>query len=59
MGSFLTSLFQLEVGNDANKGLIITRERHRYHLRKCVDHLSRFLDANLTMDLAAEEIRYV
>jgi tRNA U34 5-carboxymethylaminomethyl modifying GTPase MnmE/TrmE len=38
---------------------IITRERHRSHLLRCGEHLSRFLDRSLPFDLAAEEIRYL
>lgn len=37
---------------------LITRERHRHHALKCVEHLERFLENRLPMDAAAEEIRY-
>ncbi len=38
-------------------GVLITRERHRFHLLRCVEHLERFLFEQLPMDAAAEEIR--
>lgn len=38
---------------------MITRERHRRHVKLCVGHLERFLLGTLPMDAAAEEIRYV
>jgi tRNA modification GTPase len=37
--------------------VMITRERHRRHVRQCVNHLESFLFDPLPMDLAAEEIR--
>lgn len=36
---------------------MITRERHRRHVKLCVGHLDRFLMGTLPMDAAAEEIR--
>lgn len=36
---------------------MITRERHRRHVKICVHHLERFLSGRLPMDAAAEEIR--
>jgi len=36
---------------------MITRERHRRHVKICVYHLERFLSGRLPMDAAAEEIR--
>lgn len=38
---------------------MITRERHRRHVKLCVGHLDRFLLGTLPMDAAAEEIRYI
>lgn len=38
-------------------GTMITRERHRRHVKQCVAHLERFLAGRLPMDAAAEEIR--
>lgn len=38
---------------------MITRERHRRHVKVCVYHLERFLSGRLPMDAAAEEIRLV
>lgn len=38
-------------------GVLITRERHRRHLQQCLQHLNNFLDRDLPMDLAAEELR--
>lgn len=37
--------------------VLITRERHRRHVQKCVNHLEMFLYNSVPMDLAAEEIR--
>lgn len=42
--------------NESNN-ILITRERHRVHVKRCLYHLNRFLDENLPIDLAAEEIR--
>jgi tRNA modification GTPase len=42
---------------NSSDGVLITRERHRRHVRQCVDHLESFLEGQLPMDLAAEEIR--
>lgn len=38
---------------------LITRERHRRHMKNCVSHLDMFLLERLPMDAAAEELRYV
>lgn len=46
-----------ESDNYGDEGVLITRERHRRHVRKCVEHLDMFLSGMLPMDLAAEEIR--
>ena len=39
--------------------ILITRERHRQHLKQCVDHLKNFLDKNSKKDFdkAAEDLR--
>ena len=47
----------LESGGEASEGTLITRERHRRHLKQCVEHLDNFLSARLQMDAAAEELR--
>lgn len=47
----------VEDSSCADEGAIITRERHRRHVRQCVEHLEAFLFNALPMDLAAEEIR--
>ena len=39
------------------ESVLITRERHRNHLKKCCEHLDRFLSCSLPMDAAAEELR--
>lgn len=44
--------------DDAISGTVITRERHRRHVKLCVGHLERFLLGTLPMDAAAEELRY-
>jgi len=49
-------------GNAPGAGVgstMITRERHRRHVKMCVYHLERFLSGRLPMDAAAEEIRLV
>ena len=43
--------------NSVREGAMVTRERHRRHVRQCVRHLDAFLDASLPMDAAAEELR--
>ena len=42
-----------------DEDILITRERHRQHLVKCVDHLKNFLDKNSKKDFdkAAEDLR--
>ncbi|RYH10765.1 hypothetical protein EON65_39210 [archaeon] len=45
--------------HERDESLYITRERHRRHVRRCVEHLDRFLFEHLSMDMAAEEIRLV
>lgn len=37
---------------------LISRERHKYHIMRCIDHLNAFLSCDLPMDIAAEELRY-
>ena len=41
----------------AEESTLITRERHRRHLKICADHLDCFLYDSLLMDSAAEELR--
>lgn len=43
----------------SGEGVLITRERHRRHMKECLHHLENFLDQSLSMDLAAEELRQV
>ena len=46
--------------SDSNsEGALITRDRHRFHVKQCCYHLNRFLNLRLPMDAAAEEIRSV
>ena len=45
------------VSEGTGEGALITRERHRRHLQKCAAHLDNFLEENLAMDAAAEELR--
>ena len=44
---------------DANtkENAVITRDRHRDHVKRCIYHLDEFLSGALPMDLAAEELR--
>jgi tRNA U34 5-carboxymethylaminomethyl modifying GTPase MnmE/TrmE len=44
--------------SDATESAVITRDRHRSHVKRCVRHLDEFIDAGLPMDAAAEELRY-
>ena len=44
-------------GGESGEGTLITRQRHRTHLKQCVEHLDNFLIARLPMDAAAEELR--
>ena len=55
----MTSLVKGMLSSNSNKkeGVLITRERHRRHIKECLFHLDTFLDMNLPMDLAAEELR--
>ena len=53
----LRSLVESGGGNEAGEGILITRERHRRHIKQCVEHLDNFLSAKLQMDAAAEELR--
>jgi tRNA modification GTPase len=41
----------------STEGVLITRERHRGHIKRCIRHLDRFLQDYLPMDAAAEELR--
>lgn len=41
-----------------SEGQLITRTRHRMHVLQCVKHLETFLEEELLMDTAAEELRY-
>ena len=42
-----------------SENILITRERHRHHLEKCVLHLDKFQQKNgeNNFDLAAEDLR--
>ena len=42
---------------DAKENAVITRDRHRNHVKRCIYHLDEFLSGSLPMDLAAEELR--
>lgn len=44
--------------SDATESAVITRDRHRSHVKRCVRHLDEFIEAGLPMDAAAEELRY-
>lgn len=46
-------------GTSSTEGVLITRQRHRGHLSVCLQHIDSFLAAKLSMDLAAEELRYI
>ncbi len=41
----------------SHENALITRDRHRHHLKQCLSHLNEFLDGNSPMDIAAEELR--
>ena len=36
---------------------LLTRPRHRYHLRLCAASLRRFVEEDMSVDMAAEELR--
>ena len=56
--AYLQSPTSSNASSEQDESLYITRERHRRHVRRCVEHLDRFLYEPLSMDMAAEEIRY-
>lgn len=43
--------------SSAAESVLITRERHRGHVKRCIGHLNHFLSGYLPMDAAAEELR--
>lgn len=53
----IRSLLESGGGTGAGEGVLITRERHRRHLKQCIEHLDTFLSSRLPMDAAAEELR--
>jgi tRNA U34 5-carboxymethylaminomethyl modifying GTPase MnmE/TrmE len=55
--SQVSNIIYGEDGSQSTEDILITRQRHRQHLLSCVEHLDLFLNCNLTMDLAAEELR--
>jgi tRNA U34 5-carboxymethylaminomethyl modifying GTPase MnmE/TrmE len=58
--SSLLNLNEPNRGASVNSGgAMITRERHRRHVKVCLLHLNRFLNYSLPMDAAAEELRYL
>ncbi len=55
--SLSTVLGELVSSHDGQETALVTRERHRSHMIKCLEHLDDFLDQELPMDAAAEELR--
>jgi tRNA modification GTPase len=51
----IRSLLSSKQGDEGD--VLITRERHRRHLKECIEHLEMFLLRSLPMDAAAEELR--
>jgi len=58
IGAAIRSLLEAGGGGGAGgagaEGVLITRERHRRHVKACVEHLDAFLSSRLPMDAAAE-----
>jgi tRNA modification GTPase len=42
---------------NSSESAVITRDRHRNHVKRCIYHLDQFIGGNLPMDAAAEELR--
>ena len=63
LGAAALELLQPTTDNDsatdagAQENAVITRDRHRNHVKRCIYHLDEFLSGALPMDLAAEELR--
>ena len=54
---YIRLFFQLDFHNFEN--ILITRERHRYNLEQCVEHLENFEEKNNSeeFDKASEDLR--
>ena len=48
-----------ENSDNSSESAVITRERHRSHVKRCISHLDQFLGCDLPLDIAAEELRYL
>lgn len=59
LSSVIKTLTDSGDSNNTREGELITRARHRTHILACVEHLELFLEGNLMMDTAAEELRQV
>ena len=63
LGAAALELLQPTTDNDSatdagiKENAVITRDRHRNHVKRCIYHLDEFLSGALPMDLAAEELR--
>ena len=63
LGAAALELLQPTTDNDSTadtstkENAVITRDRHRNHVKRCIYHLDEFLSGALPMDLAAEELR--
>lgn len=58
MNQIISSILNSDGGSGSEaESTIITRDRHRRHVRQCVYHLDSFLSKGLPMDAAAEELR--
>jgi tRNA modification GTPase len=55
--SISLSIQDLLSSHNSEEGVVITRDRHRHHIKQCIKHLNRFLLTTLPMDAAAEELR--
>lgn len=62
IGLAALSLVSRDNENNSNlkkESAVITRARHRSHVKRCVGHLNQFIQSDLPLDIAAEELRYV
>lgn len=57
INSYFSAAKSSGMSDDSSESVLITRERHRRHVKRCAEHLDNFLHGRLPMDAAAEEIR--
>jgi len=57
LNSMISDMLNSEKPDGTFESTLITRARHRRHLQICASHLDTFLNEDLLMDAAAEELR--